>query len=323
MVFIIIIFLIAASTSEAMKSVQADGTDLYKGSKKFVAVGFNYDTMPYFDHPKAKASKVKRDFIYMRKRGINTMRIFLETTQVIKSYPVRANAKTIAAYKRLLRIAEQTNMRLIVTGNIIFRPSSERIWYDRLSENQRWQVQSKFWQIIAKAGRNSPAILTYQLTSEPIVPDSKGSHTWYTGYFEGYHYVQYLALHLNGRSQSEIVQDWCGLLNKSIRKYDHDHLISVGSLPITSGPLGPSSWAKCVDVLTVHDYKNSLATVQAFAAQNKPIIIGETYPLYSSIAAWTKFLLQTTTDGYMSHWIKAWQPPTNAFLNIVPQLKEG
>ena len=48
-------------------------------------------------------------------------------------------------------------------------PSFEKL----IGENERWQVQARFWSAVAARGAASPAVFCYDLMNEPVVPGGK------------------------------------------------------------------------------------------------------------------------------------------------------
>ena len=101
------------------------------------------------------------------------------------------------------------------------------------------------------------------------------------------------------------MQSWGLTLRTAIREQDPTTPITVGQMPLTSGPLGPASMGTFVDILTVHCYPadgavaDSINAFNAFALVGKPTILGETYPLVCSVATERSFLaaIRDNADG--------------------------
>ena len=99
---------------------------------------------------------------------------------------------------------------------------------------------------------------------------------------------------------------WVRLLTRSIRAHDRRHLIGLGLLPF-GGPFGPANVADLLDVLLVHEYPEdgkaheAVGRVREFAAQGKPVILGETAPLLSRPDTWQAFLDESRRllDGHL------------------------
>jgi hypothetical protein len=79
-------------------------------------------------------------------------------------------------------------------------------------------------------------------------------------------------------------------------------------LPTPAGPFGPANVADLLDVLLVHEYPEegradeAIDLVRGFAAEGKPVILGETAPLLATPNTWRSFLCRSRRylDGYVS-----------------------
>jgi hypothetical protein len=148
-------------------------------------------------------------------------------------------------------------------------------------------------------------VLVYELTSEPVI---EPSDRWYGGEFGGYTFVQRIVRDTAGRDASQLARRWIRRLGASIRKHDQRHLIGLGLLPQSAGPFGPANVADMLDVLLVHEYpeegraNEAISVVRQFAAQHKPVILGETAPLLATPSTWSSFLCASRRylDGYLS-----------------------
>ena len=293
-----------------MPLVRAHGAELHTGGDRFIAYGFNYGTLEYFDRPNAKRlGAVRRDFERMRRMKVNTVRVFLELPQFMSSAN-RPNRRALQGLSALLRMAQAKGIYLDITGNLVWRPGRRAAWYERLEERERWQVQARFWRAVANRARSSNAVFTYELTSEPLIPTGGPVSGWYTGRFGGYDFGQYLVRDLRGRDPYQLGREWARKLSSAIRSRDRRHLIGVGLLPFASGPLGPRNLASELDLLLVHKYpkqdqaQRSVDLMQAFAAHGKPVVLGETFPLASDNRTWREFLLGSRPylEGFLSHY---------------------
>jgi hypothetical protein len=134
------------------------------------------------------------------------------------------------------------------------------------------------------------------------------SDSWYGGEFGGYTFVQRIVRESAGRDPSRLARRWIRRLRASIRKYDRRHLIGLGLLPDPAGPFGAANVADLLDVLLIHEYPDegradeAISVVREFAAQRKPVILGETAPLLASPSTWQSFLrgARPYLDGYLS-----------------------
>ena len=232
--------------------------------------------------------------------GANTLRVYLEIKAFMRG-PNQPRRRALAALSALLDKAEQLRIYIDLTGNLVWRAPPP--WYDALPEQARWHVQARFWRAVARAAQGSPAVLVYELTSEPVINDSE---RWYCGELDGYTFIQRIVRETSGRDPSELARRWVRLLTRSIRAHDRRHLIGLGLLPF-GGPFGPANVADLLDVLLVHEYPEdgkaheAVGRVREFAAQGKPVILGETAPLLSRPDTWQAFLDESRRllDGHL------------------------
>ncbi len=132
-------------------------------------VGAHEPVVAYFDHPTASNLRVlEQELGVARRIGANSMRIYLQLGQVL-STPTRARPSVLVALRRLLAMAEADRVYLDITGDLVWRPTRAPAWYGRMSVAQRWQAQARFWRAVARAAAGSPAVMCYELMSEPIV----------------------------------------------------------------------------------------------------------------------------------------------------------
>jgi hypothetical protein len=287
--------------------IHRQGTDLVAAGERFRAWGFNYGLgqrypiLRYFDRPtKRRLDRVVADMRGARRLGANTLRVYLEI-KAFMSGPNRPRQRALAALAALLHQAERLHIYLDLTGNLVWR--SPPTWYDALGERARWAVQARFWRAVARTARGSPAVLVYELTSEPVIHDSEH---WYGGALDGYTFIQRIVRETSGRDPFELARRWIRLLTASIRAHDRRHLIGLGLLPL-GGPFGPANIGDLLDLLLVHAYpedgreSEAISLVREFAAHGKPVILGETAPLLGTPDTWRAFLTGSRPflDGYL------------------------
>ena len=297
------------AAASGLPGVHRRGDDLAAAGSRFQAWGFNYGVgdryliLRYFEDPsKSRLERVVADMREARSLGANTLRIYLEVESFMRP-PGEPRQRALDALAMLLARAERLHIYLDVTGNLVWR--SPPAWYDALSEQDRWKVQARFWRAVARTAHVSPAVLVYELTSEPTVADS-GS--WYVGEFGGYTFVQNIVRETAGRNPQRLARRWIRLLRGSIRRYDDRHLIGIGLLPTLTGPFAPSNVADLLDVLVVHEYPRegkagqSTALVHGFASEGVPVVLGETFPLWAGAETQEAFLRGSRhdLDGYLS-----------------------
>ena len=113
----------------------------------------------------------------------------------------------------------------------------------------RWQVQARFWRGVAGAASSSPAVLCYELTSEPIVAPTPG---YYYGQMGNWYFVQSIATG-QGSQADAFARAWTRLLVTAVRSEDN-RPVTIGLLPVTTGAFAPSNIAALLDLLIVHEY---------------------------------------------------------------------
>jgi hypothetical protein len=296
-----------SSSPSRLPEVHRQGSDLVAAGQRFRVWGFNYGLrerypiLRYFDRPTdRRLHSVVADMREAQVLGANTLRVYLEIKAFMRG-PKQPKRRALAALEALLDKAEQLHIYLDLTGNLVWR--APPVWYDALPEQARWAVQARFWRAVARTAQGSPAVLVYELTSEPVIHDS--DH-WYGGALDGYTFIQRIVRETSGRDPSELARRWIRLLTGSIRVHDRRHLIGLGLLPL-GGAFGPANVADLLDVLLVHEYpedgraNEAVALVRDFAAQGKPVILGETAPLLSTPDTWRAFLSgsRRVLDGYL------------------------
>ncbi len=164
----------------AMSRISVHGDRLYAGAKPWRAWGMNWGVnnhapgIAYFDHPTAANLAVLRTELgTARAMGANSMRIYLQLGQVMAT-PTRPREQTLVALQRLLALAHHDRVYLDITGDLVWRPSLAPKWYGRMSWQARWRVQASFWKLVGHTAASSPAVLCYELTSEPTVARTPG-----------------------------------------------------------------------------------------------------------------------------------------------------
>ena len=284
---------------------------------RFVPWGFNYDRdeqsrlLEDYWHDEWEA--VAGDFREMRALGANVVRVHLQFARFMRSAtePDERNVRQLA---RLLALAEETGLYLDLTGLGCYRKADVPAWYDALDEAGRWQAQAKFWETIAAACAQSPAVFCYDLMNEPVVPAGRGTREdWLGPPFggpDGFCYVQRISIDQAERGREEIALKWIETLTAAIRRHDVKRLVTVGlvdwslDLPahLYSG-FAPAKVAAPLDFVCVHLYPRDgklgedLATLAAFAAVKKLVVIEETFPLSSSMENFAKFIDASRKDA--------------------------
>ena len=274
--------------------VSADGRGFSTGDARvpFHPWGMNYGNVGRLmeDFWETEWVTIEGDFRELRALGANVVRVHLQVGKFMTG-PETPDARGLAHFRRMLRLAEETGVYLDVTGLACYRPADVPAWYDALDEPGRWAAQARFWEAIAEVGAASPAVFCYDLINEPISPASRREPgQWPSGSrFGGFDFLQYIALDPAGRSREEIVQSWIRRMTAAIRKHDTHGLITVGMLPWSrdwkhlSGFI-PAKVAPDLDFLSVHLYPDTKKPGEALealrqCAVGKPVVIEETFAL--------------------------------------------
>ena len=278
----------ATGAPPELHDVSAVGKDLVAGGRPFKAVGFNYTyasshpNVMYFDRPsKGRLLRIRGDFRKASEAGVNTMRIFLELPTFMVS-PTQPRRAALQALRRVIAEAERHGLYLDITGNLVWHADRRSAWYDGLSEEERWAVQARFWRHVARVAAPSPAVLLYELTSEPITCEPPA---WYDGFYGEHYFAQCMVRHDVGSEAYRRARRWLATLKRSVRREDSRHMISVGILPLADNPFGYDNLADVVDVLVVHEYPEngragpSVDVLRRVARHDRPVLLGETFSL--------------------------------------------
>ena len=277
-------------------SQDGKGFVLARSKQRFVPWGFNYDRDDegrlIEDYWHSQWTVVEEDFAEMKQLGANTVRIHLQLGKFMPELN-EPNEASLEQLGRMVELAERVGLYLDITGLGCYHKKDVPQWYDGLTEQQRWSVQERFWEAIAKRCADSPAVFCYDLMNEPTVGGRGDRTDWLGPPFAGKHFVQFIALDQGDRSRPAIAVQWIRQLSTAIRKHDKQHLITVGLVPwslpsggLTSG-FEPEKIAPELDFLCVHIYPEKGKTAEAIETLKgfcvgKPVIIEETFPLKCS-----------------------------------------
>lgn len=288
---------------------------LEESGERFVPWGFNYDhdrqgrlLEDYWD---SEWDAVEQDFREMKQLGANVVRIHLQTGKFMRG-PNEPNEASLDRLVRLVGLAERLELYLDVTGLGCYHKKDVPQWYDELPEQQRWDVQVRFWEAIAQRCATSAAVFCYDLMNEPVVPGRGKRTDWLGPAFAGKHFVQFIALQQGTRARKAIAVQWIRKLSGAIRKHDRRHLITVGLVPwslqrkgLTSGFV-PEKIVGDLDFISVHLYPETgnlaeaLETLAGFSV-GKPVVVEEIFPLRCSMTALAQFI--EDSRRYAGGWI--------------------
>jgi hypothetical protein len=286
-----------AAAAAEMPRISVHGSRLYAGARPWRAWGMNWgvgDHAPvvaYFDDPTgAHLSVLRTELQTAKEMGANSMRIYLQLGQVMAT-PTQPRQRTLTALRRLLALAQSQDIYLDITGDLVWQPSLAPAWYGALDWKARWQVQAQFWKAVAHAAASSPAVLCYELTSEPTVAQTPG---YYYGQIGHWWFVQSIATD-QARHADTLARAWTRLLAHAVRSQD-DRPVGIGLLPSITGPFAPANIAGLLDILIVHEYPTTghtpaaVSLIRSFAAYQKPVLLGETFMLSDDAPTQEEFL---------------------------------
>ncbi|MCS6851479.1 MAG: hypothetical protein NZ700_09975, partial [Gemmataceae bacterium] len=119
------------------------GFVLDPSGRPFVPWGFNYDhddkgrlIEDYWDD---EWSTVEVHFEQMKQLGASVVRIHLQLGKFMEA-PDRSNGKALDRLGKLLALAERLRLYLDLTGLGCYHKMDVPAWYDRLTEQDRWEV---------------------------------------------------------------------------------------------------------------------------------------------------------------------------------------
>jgi hypothetical protein len=281
------------------------GFVLNPSARPFVPWGFNYDHDAkgrlIEDYWEGEWRTVEAHFAQMKGLGANVVRVHLQLGKFMGG-PDRPNGKALDRLGKLVGLAERLGLYLDLTGLGCYHKEDVPAWYDRLPEEERWDVQARFWRAVAGRCAESPAVFCYDLMNEPVVPGGKRRDgDWLGPAFAGKHFVQFITLDQAGRPRPDIARRWVHHLAAAVREKDRRHLLTVGLVDwsldrkgLTSGFV-PGKVAGDLDFVSVHLYPRkgkvdeALKTLAGFAV-GKPVLIEETFPLGCSSKELEEFI---------------------------------
>ena len=113
--------------------------------RPFVPWGFNYDHDSegrlIEDYWEAEWPTVEAHFDQMKKLGANVVRVHLQLGRFMDG-PEKPNAKALDRLGKLLELVERLRLYVDLTGLGCYHKTDVPAWYDRLSERDRWGVQT-------------------------------------------------------------------------------------------------------------------------------------------------------------------------------------
>jgi hypothetical protein len=319
--WLLILLSVAASQATAGElswvrvSDDRHGFVLSQSGQPFCPRGFNYDHDEngrlLEDYWEREWPKVEEDLREMKYLGANVVRVHLQVAKFMTG-AATTNEANLDRLSHLVAAAEKLGIYLDITGLGCYRKRDVPTWYDDLSEQDRWDVQARFWESIAERCAQSPAVFCCDLMNEPVVPGgTRKPGDWlgppFMGSDAGY-FVQFITLEQKGRARPEIARQWCHKLVAAIRKHDRRRLVTAGLVPwsldrpgLTSGFV-PTVIAPELDFIAVHLYPEkgkigeALDTLAGFGV-GKPVLVEETFPLNCAFPEFERFLDEAETNA--------------------------
>ena len=294
------------------------GFVLADSGRPFFPWGFNYVgdfgriVEEYWDQD---WPRVEKDFRQMRALGANVARLHLQVGTYMKK-PDEVDRTQLQRLRKILDLGQDMGLYLDLTGLGCYHLDAVPSWYDGLSEPDRWQVQARFWEAIARTCAGHPAVFCHNLINEPVITKAKtGEHPWLLGELEGFYFVQRICNAPGKRDRNQIAAAWVEKMVAAIRKYDPDHLVTVGVIPWAlpfpgAKPVFYSPGAaRHLDFVSVHFYPNKGEVDRALDALavyeiGKPLVVEEIFPLSCSLEEMNEFIDRSSgrVDGWVSHY---------------------
>lgn len=311
----------ARDAGAVMEPIAVCGEDLCRGKEPFRVFGVqnlegNFERAFYQEgSPEQRASMTAR-VSALRALGVNTMRIHLQLFDFIERHgngDLVARADVFDNLWFLLEAARREGLYLLVSGNNAWIPRDVPAWYDELSYRERWDVQAFFFEHLTRNAASSPAVLAFELMSEPIIQEDPDA-PWYSGEFDGYFFAQAIARGVPREESARVVREWVEHLSAAIRRHDNERLITIGAIgAFHAGPFGVGNTAPLLDVLSPHIYPRwdnpdyAEIWVRSWAAADKPVVVGETHLFLSNEQMFREFLTTSSpvVDGYISFYFGA------------------
>jgi hypothetical protein len=280
------------------------GFVLHPSGDRWVPWGHNYASVEIMQRLANDPARVEREFAEMKAAGTTVARIHPEMPHLLAG-PDRADPDALNQFKKLLKIAENSGIRLMITGLACYKIKDRMPWYDSMNEQDRWKAQAFYWETIAATCAESPAVFAYDLVNEPAAV-GKPADGWYTGRMGDVEFCQRLSLSPGTRHGDDIFREWTKRMVAAIRTHDKTHLITLGMLPF---PGAYKAAADALDFVSPHLYpktgkvEEEIKLLKQFD-WGKPIVIGETFPLSCGADDERDFLLKSrdSAHGWIGHW---------------------
>lgn len=278
--------------------ISVSGKDLIRLGRPFKSWGFqqtNYFHLVEYFNSTGQLARIQmaKEMRENREMGANTFRVHLDMWRFIEGASKDSlvmRPQQLGNFLYMLDVARQYQVYLLPCGGNVWQPEFAPSWYDELHYRDRWDVQEFFWKELVKAvvlSGNASAIIGYDLMNEPSVSADENAY-WYGPDVFGIG-VYYTAIIARGPDvDADTVGDWITQLGAAIKAIDPQALVTIGTLPYSTGYFGVSAIQGLIDFAQPHLYPpaevwgetlaGQLAHVTGWAAATIPVICGETTP---------------------------------------------
>jgi len=113
--------------------------------------------------------KVREHFRVMNELGVNCARVFL-TAASFQPTAEKIEQEALAKLDKLIEIAREQNIRLILTGPDHWEGQPPYWKPDRFAGEDALRALERFWDVVARRYRDEPAIFAWDLLNEPHLP---------------------------------------------------------------------------------------------------------------------------------------------------------
>ncbi len=304
----VLAFLTGGAYAAGMESVKITpdkkGFVLHPSGNHYIPWGHNYASVDIMERMANDPARVEREFREMKAAGTTVARIHPEMPRILVG-PDKADPHALDQLRKILKIAENSGIHLMITGLACYKIKDRMPWYDSMDEQDRWKTQAFFWETIARTCAESPAVFAYDLVNEPAAV-GKHADGWYTGRMGDVEFCQRLSLNPGTRIGDDVFREWTKRMVAAIRTHDQTRLITMGMLPF---PGAYKSAAEQLDFVSPHLYPKTgkvddeIMLLKQFA-WGKPVVIGETFPLSCAADEERDFLLKSRdfAHGWVGHW---------------------
>ena len=118
---------------------------------------------------KFDADKVREHFRLMSKIGVNCARVFL-TAASFQPKTETIDEQSLKKLDTLIKIARETDIRLILTGPDHWEGSPSYWRPDRFAGEEALRALEHFWEVLGQRYQGEPAIFAWDLLNEPHLP---------------------------------------------------------------------------------------------------------------------------------------------------------